>query len=63
MDLKEKMRSGKLYDCVDDSLVAEQTACLEILYEFNQTRPSEGQKRQDTLKKSLQKSENKGLGN
>lgn len=51
MDLKEKMRSGKLYDCVDDALIAEQTSCLEILYDFNQTRPSEGEKRQEILKK------------
>jgi len=51
MDLKEKMKSGKLYDCVDDALIAEQTSCLEILYDFNQTRPSEGEKRQEILKR------------
>ena len=51
MDLREKMRSGKLYNCVDESLMAEQTACLETLYDFNQTRPSESRKRQDILKK------------
>lgn len=62
MDLKEKMRSGKLYNCVDDALIAEQTSYLEILYDFNQTRPSEGEKRQEILKKSfLPKSEKKLL--
>ncbi len=51
MDLREKMRSGKLYNCADEALMAEQTACLEILYDFNQTRPSECGKREDILKK------------
>nr|WP_330362190.1 sugar O-acetyltransferase [Lacrimispora saccharolytica] len=51
MDLREKMKSGKLYSCDDEDLMAEQTGCLEILYDYNQTRPSEGQKRQDILKK------------
>lgn len=50
MDIKEKMHSGKLYLPNDDSLVIEQAECLEKLYDFNNTRPSEGEKRQRMLK-------------
>lgn len=51
MELYERMRNGSLYYCTDESLMAEQTACLEVLYDFNQTRPSESKKRQELLKK------------
>ncbi len=47
---KEQMRSGELYVCSDAELTKEQTQCLERLYDFNQTRPSEGEKRQAMLK-------------
>ena len=36
------------YESVD--LVAEQKKCLEVLYDFNHTRPSEGKKRQQIMK-------------
>ena len=42
---REKMTAGELYCCVDDEIVIEQTACLEKLYDYNATRPSEGEKR------------------
>ena len=41
MTEKEKMHSGDLYLPDDPDIVREQTACLEKLYDFNQTRPSE----------------------
>ena len=41
---REKMTAGELYCCVDDEIVIEQTACLEKLYDYNATRPSEGKK-------------------
>ena len=41
----EKMTSGELYLPGDDGIMAEQTKCLEKLYDYNQTRPSEGEKR------------------
>ena len=47
---REKMTAGELYCCVDDEIVIEQTACLEKLYDYNQTRPSEGEKRLNMLK-------------
>ena len=39
--MQEKLHTGELYLPTDEELVAKQTACLELLYEFNQTRPSE----------------------
>ena len=42
---KEKMRTGDLYLPTDPEVQAEQQVCLERLYDFNQTRPSEGAKR------------------
>lgn len=48
MDIKEKMHSQKIY-FFEDSIQEEQTKCLEILYDFNQSRPSESEKRQALL--------------
>ncbi len=50
-EIKERMHSGKLYFCNDKALLAEQAACLEILYDFNQTRPSEAERRRALLEK------------
>lgn len=41
--------SGSLYITTDESILARQRLCLEKLYEFNQTRPSETEKRQALL--------------
>lgn len=54
MDLEttlERMRNGQLYYCADEALMAQQLQCLETLYDYNQTRPSEQAKRQDILQK------------
>lgn len=48
--MKEKMHTGELYLPNDDEIAKEQTRCLDRLYEFNQTRPTEGDKRQAMLK-------------
>lgn len=53
MTAKEKMKSGEVYFCTDEALMKEQTACLEKLYDFNATRPSEGEKRAALLKELL----------
>ena len=45
MDIHEKMHSGALYQCMDESILAEQFQCLDRLYEYNQTRPSQQDKR------------------
>ena len=54
MDLKEireRMYVQKLYYCNDEALMSEQMKALELLYDFNQTRPSEQDKREKILKK------------
>lgn len=48
MDLKEireRMYGQKLYYCNDEALMSEQMKALELLYDFNKTRPSEQDKR------------------
>lgn len=50
MDIHEKMHNGMLYnDQGATDLLAEQRACLEKLYDFNATRPSEQEKRRQLL--------------
>lgn len=49
----EKMLNQKLYFCTDEEMASRQEAALEILYDFNQTRPSEKEKRQKLLQKLL----------
>ena len=54
MDLKEireRMYGQKLYYCNDEDLMREQMKTLELLYDFNKTRPSEQDKREKILKK------------
>lgn len=46
----EMLHDGGLYRSDDAALLEEQTACLERLYDFNATRPSEGEKREALLK-------------
>lgn len=50
MDIYEKMHSGELYDPMQGGLVDLQTRCLEKLYDYNMTRPSEKEKREQLLK-------------
>lgn len=49
MTEKEKMHREMLYLPNDETLQREQNACLERLYDFNATRPSEADKRQALL--------------
>lgn len=51
MDIHEKMKTCKLYYCNDKDLIKEQERCLDLLYDFNQTRPTEHDKRMTILKK------------
>ena len=48
-ETKRKMHAREIYFCNEQELVDEQTLCLEILYDFNQTRPSESKKREEIL--------------
>ena len=46
----EQLHSGELYDPGDAELLNEQRSCLERLYDFNTTRPSELEKRAAMLR-------------
>ena len=48
--MKERMHTGELYLPGDDEIMTEQTKRLELLYDFNTSRPSESAKRQALLK-------------
>lgn len=50
MSMKEKMHTTELYLPDDPEIVEEQMQCLERLYDYNATRPSEWQKRTELLK-------------
>lgn len=47
--MNEKMKSGELYVCTDENLVLEQRRCLERLYDYNNSRPTEAEKRDKLL--------------
>lgn len=50
MTIKEKMHNCELYYPSDEEIMKEQTLCLEKQYDFNATRPLEGEKRTALLK-------------
>jgi galactoside O-acetyltransferase len=50
MTQRERMDKGLIYDPGDAEIMKEQVACLEYLYDFNATRPSEYKKREELLK-------------
>lgn len=47
---KEKMHTGELYYPSGDEIMSEQLECLNRLYDFNMTRPTELDKREKMLK-------------
>ena len=55
MTVKEKMHNGELYFPSHDEIMKEQTLCLEKLFDFNATRPLEGEKRTAMLKEMFPK--------
>lgn len=50
MSMKERLHTGELYLPDDEEIVKEQTVCLERLYDYNMTRPSQQEKRERLLK-------------
>ena len=50
MTQKERMEKGLIYYCADEEIMDDQVLCLEKLYDYNNTRPSEGEKRIEMLK-------------
>jgi galactoside O-acetyltransferase len=51
MTQRERMEKGLIYDPGDAEILKEQAICLEYLYDYNATRPSESEKREELLKK------------
>ncbi|MCM1543932.1 MAG: sugar O-acetyltransferase [Ruminococcus sp.] len=51
MNMKDKLHTGDLYLPTDDEIMQEQLQHLELLYDFNMTRPLEQKKRQEMMKK------------
>ncbi len=50
MTLEERMLSGKLYDCADETLQARQRELNELVFDYNNTRPTDGTRRQTLLR-------------
>ena len=50
MSEKDKLHTGELYLPDDKEIMEWQTKCLDRLYDFNNTRPTEYEKRQEMLK-------------
>lgn len=51
MGMIEKLHTGELYISIDQEILDIQAKCLDMLYEFNQTRPTEMDKRNEMLQK------------
>ena len=49
-EARQRMEEGRLYPPSGEDILEEQTLCLEKLYDFNATRPLEGEKRTKMLK-------------
>ena len=50
MSMKERMHTGELYRTDDSEIMTDQQKCLDRLYDFNLTRPTEMNKREALLK-------------
>lgn len=50
MTEREKMHTGDLYLPNDETILEEQLKCLDRLYDYNMTRPTEAEKRQKLLR-------------
>ena len=53
MTQRERMKAGMVYDPWDEELQAEQARRLDVLYDYNMTRPTEGKRRQELLTEML----------
>lgn len=50
MNMREKLHTGEIYAPMDESIMKEQLKKLDRLYDFNATRPTELDKREEMLK-------------
>ncbi|MDO4312771.1 MAG: sugar O-acetyltransferase [Eubacteriales bacterium] len=55
MTQKERMEAGLVYDPIDKEIIDDQAQRLELMYEFNASRPSEIEKRTELLNRMLGK--------
>lgn len=53
MSIRERMKNGQLYTDIGEGLEDERRLGKELVYDYNNTRPSEEEKRQAILKKLL----------
>src|SRR5690625_6608470 len=51
MSIWQKIKSGQLYYCTDENVLIEQLKCLDVVYDFNNARPSELDERHELLHK------------
>ncbi len=51
--MKERLHTGEIYLPGDDEILEEQFQCQEKLYDYNQTRPSEGEKRSKLIRRDV----------
>lgn len=51
LEERRRMEEGRLYKPTDPEIMKEQEVRLEMLYDYNQTRPQEGERRRELLKK------------
>lgn len=52
-EMRKRMDEGRLYFPGDRDILKEQEQCMELLYDYNGTRPGEGEKRSRLLKEML----------
>ena len=50
MSMKDKLHTGQIYYPSGDEIMDEQLGCLDRLYDFNRTRPTEQKKREEMLR-------------
>lgn len=50
MKIRERMKTGKLYTDMGEGLPEERTRCKELVYDYNNTRPSEEEKREKLIR-------------
>lgn len=53
MDFYQQLHSGAVYDPMNSEIVEEQIGYQELLYDYNQTRPGEGERRAELLRRML----------
>lgn len=52
-EIKRQMHSGEIYLPTGEELVREQMQCMEKMYDYNATRPSEGKRREELLREMM----------